>query len=234
MHLLYHHLHLVYHHLSGTLPSLSGTPTIPVWYPTCVWYPTTLLEPHPCLELHHVSGTPSHPLSGIPPQCPTTTILAHSTPPPSGHCCSYLASNCPLPLIWPQPTHHLELLLHATPTTPSNCHLVLMHLPSPPSWLSGPPCNTAPPPLAPCHQPPAPPPLPSGPSAPPPQATAIWPSCPLLSLPPLPSGTPGPTPCPIWPPAIAPAPTTPTPIWTSYPHPTKYHHQRFPPPKKEI
>ena len=110
--------HLVYHNLSGTTPSLSGTPlslsgTPPVsgippydWNPTPVWNPTTYLEPYPipCLAFH--------------PECPTPSSCPQY-PTPSGHCCSYLASNCPLPLIWPLPAHHLELLLHATPLPPA-------------------------------------------------------------------------------------------------------------------
>ena len=78
-------------------------PTIPVWYPTipiwyhtiAVWYPTTLLEPHPYLEPHYVSRNP--PPVWYPTPVPHFHHLACSTPLPSGHCCSYLTSNCPLP-----------------------------------------------------------------------------------------------------------------------------------------
>ena len=196
------------------------------------------LLPHLYMVSHHMTGTPplsrtpSHPLSGM----PYPHHLAHSTLPPSGHYCSYLAPYSTLPLIQPLPAHHLELLPHVTPTILSNCHLALMHPPITPSWPSGTPCPTAT--------------VPSGslPSASSPTTPAIWPSCPTtpsnchLAL--LPSAIPtvpchlallAPTPCPIWLPAIAPpAQPSPTPIWTSCSHPTKYHHQRSPPPTKEI
>ena len=141
--------------------ALSSTPSFHVWNPTCIrytttcigytitciWYTTTCLVPHhPCLVSHNITGThpclePHHVSNPIPcpfwypTQVPHCHHLAHSTPPLSGHCCSYLASNCPLPLIWHLPSHCLELLLHATPTTPSNCHLALMH-PAIPSLLA--------------------------------------------------------------------------------------------------
>ena len=97
-----------------------------IWYTTiCIWYTTTCLVPyHPCMVTLFLSGTPPS-LSGIsphylhPPLSRTQSYvwnpipspvwyptlmshchhLAHNTPPPSGHCCSYLASNCPLPLV---------------------------------------------------------------------------------------------------------------------------------------
>ena len=109
LHVVYHHLHLVYHCLSGTPPSMSGAPpslsgTPPVsgiwphyWNPTPVWNPIM------CLERHSISCLISDPSAQLPPSCPQYPTL-------SGHCCSYLVSNCPLPpLIWPLPAHHLQV-----------------------------------------------------------------------------------------------------------------------------
>ena len=159
LHLVYHHLNLVYHHLNLVYhppvwyptihvwyPTISvWYPTIPIWYATIpVWYPTTLLEPHPCLEPHHVSGTPFHPLSGIPPQCPSATILPAVPYPPLAIAASIWPLTAPYPLIWLLPTHHLELLLHATPLPPATAIWPSCTLPSSPSWPSGPPCPTTP------------------------------------------------------------------------------------------
>ena len=114
--------------MSGTLPSLSGTPPS-IRYPTCVWYPTTLLEPHPCLEPYLMSG--------IPPQGPMATILPAVPYPTLAIAAAIWHLTALYPLIWPLPAHHLEILLHATPNTPSNCHLALMHPDiSPPSCLA--------------------------------------------------------------------------------------------------
>ena len=217
LHLAYHHLHLVYHHLSGTPPSMSGIPPesgIPLldWNPIPVWNPTMCLESHPipCLVSH--PSAPHH--------------LAHSTSPPSDHYCSYLASNCPLapdlfpacPPSWtPAPCHpHYPQQLSSGPHAPSYTSLLaiwasLPTAPAPSGLLLSASCPTTP---TNCHLALLSPAIPSIP-------------CHLALL--------TPNPCLIWLPAVAPpASTTPTPIWNSCPHPTKYHHQRSPPPKKEI
>ena len=109
------------------------------------------------------------------------------------------------------PPHYLQQL----PSDPhAPCH------PLPPGHLA----LLAPlplPHLAPCHQPPASPPLPSGPPTPPPSCPTT--PIPCYPLPPLSSGTPSASSQSHWLLAIAspasPAPTTPTPIWTSCPNP---------------
>ena len=150
-------------------------PTIPVWYPIIpIWYSNTLVwNLTMCVEPHPIPCLVSHPSTLPPLSCP-------QYPPPSGHCCSFLASNYPLPPDLAPACPPSWTPAHATPTTPSNCHLALMHHPIPPSWPSGPPCPTAP--------------APSGslPSTSCPTTPAIWLSCPWHPLPPLPSGTPGP------------------------------------------
>ena len=232
LHQVYHHLHLVYHHLSGTPPFLS----VP-HHPCLVPHHSYLVPYHPCLVSHHITGTP--PLSGI-PSCVWNPIpspvwypipvphchhLAHSTPPHLVIAAPICHLTTPCPLIWPLPAHPLELLLHATPTTPINCHLALIHPAIPSLQPSGPPCPTAPAASGSLLSASCPTTLlPHHPLAPPP------PQMPHLSLlsPAIPSlpchlALLVPTPCPILLPAIAPpAPTTPTPVWTSCPHPTKY------------
>ena len=170
--------------MSGTPPSLSGIPPvsgIPPHYCNCttVWNPITCLEPYPipCLV--------SHPSALLPPSCLQYPALIWPL----------LLLSDSYSLIWLLPAHYLEL--HATPITPATAIWPSCTLPSPPqaiwpsfshcpspiwlpaiSLLSHHPCHLA---LLPQHPP-----------APPPPATAIRPSCPLLSLPSLPSGTPGP------------------------------------------
>ena len=187
---------LVSRHITGT-PPLSGIPS-------CVWNPT-------------------HLLSGIPPKCPTATILLTVPYHPLAIAAPIWPLTAPYPLIWPLPAHHLELLLYATPLPPATAIWPSCTLPSPPSGPSGPPCPTAPTPSA------------SLPSASYPTTPTIWSSC-LTSpsnchLALLPSGIPSlpsllallaPTPCPIWLPAIAPpAPTTSNPNLDLLPP----HHQ---------
>ena len=139
------HLCLISHHMTWTTPLL-GNPIM-------------------CLEPHHVSGTLS--LSGIPSTVWYPTPVPHShhiaptIPSASGHWCLYLASNCPLPLIWPQAAHHLKLLPHTTPTTPATAIRPTCTLPSPlPAiWPSLHPCPCPIIEFQPCYHPPAPLPL---------------------------------------------------------------------------
>ena len=171
---------------------LFWNPTIPVLYPTIpVWY--------------------LPPLSGVPPQCLTATIL-----PPVPHLIwpllPPLASNCPLPLIWSLAAPILNSYPYHPPPIPlpqqlpsgppAPCHPLLSgHLvllaPTTPA-----PSGSLPPPLLPHH----PQKLPSGPPAP------------CHPLPPWSSGPPCPHfPYPIWLPAISPPapPSTETAIWPS-------------------
>ena len=140
-----------HHFLSGTASSHVWNPTC-IWHTTtCIWYTTTCLVPHhPCLVSHHPCPVPhlclvSHHITEKPPQSGTPSCVWNPIPCLASHPvphCHYLAHStlhplaiaapiwplaAPYPLIWPLPAHHLELLLHATPTTPSNCHLALMH-----------------------------------------------------------------------------------------------------------
>ena len=162
------------------------------------------LVPHLCLVFHHMTGIP--PLSGTPPcvwnpipspvlyctPVPHPHHLTHSTPPPLAIAASIWPLTTPCPLIWPLPSHHFELLPHATPTTSSNCHLALMHPPIPLSWPSGPPCPTVPAPSD------------SLSSASCPTTPAIWPSYPIT-----------PSICHL---ALLPLPSPPSPaIWHSWP-----------------
>ena len=201
---------------SGKPPSLSGIPPVS-GIPAHYWNSTPVWNPIMCLKSHPIPCLVSHPV-------PHQHHLAYSTLLPLAITTLIFPLTASYPMIWPLPAHHLELLPHATPTTLAiaiwpSCTLPSPSLPAIWPSLSQCPCPIWLPAISllphhPCHLALLPPAIPSLP-------------CHLALL--------APTPCTIFLPAIAPpAPTTPTLIWTSCPNPTKYHHQRSPPSKKEI
>ena len=206
LHLAYHHLYLVYHHLHLVYHHLCLA-----YHHPCLVSHHPYLVPHLCLVSHHMTGTapcvwnPIQSSIWYPIPVPLPHHLAHSTPSPSGHCCSYPGSNWPLSPELAPACPPSWTLVHGTLTTASNCYLALIHPPIPPpgqlAFLALLPLTD----LAPCHQPPISPPLPSGPPAPchpqqlpSPPSPAIWYSWPQL---PVPSGS------------------LPLPLLSHYPHP---------------
>ena len=93
-----------HHPMSGTPPSASGMRPS-VRYPSSMFgtpssmsgIPPSLSGTHLCLGIPPHYWNPTPPAVWYPTPVPHCHHLAHSTLPLSGHCCSYLASNCLLP-----------------------------------------------------------------------------------------------------------------------------------------
>ena len=191
---------------------LSGTASSHVWNSTCV---CSCLEPHPmsgtpspCLKSHLLSGTPSHVWNPIPmsgnPSLVWNSISMSGTPSPCLE--SHLLSRTPSHVWNPIPMSEI-------PSPVWNPIACLEPIPTqcptpspvPPPYHLAPPHYLAPVPLP-----------PSGPCC----------SC-LAPNYPVPTWS-GPRLSPIWNSYPCHPPPAPS------PHPIKYHHQKSPPPEKEI